>query len=363
MILGISHIKEGLRFAKRALKPGFRKYKGNAEEICRQIVRDCWNGSYFQVSAGHFTGFYMRDFGWCAESLLKLGYKDKVRKTLANVLMIYKGQGRLTTMITPEKKAVDVFAISPDTIAYLFRSLRLAKARELVREHEDFLAEQVNYYFSKCFDTERGMIKTGVSLSSMKDHLRRESSTYNNCMIAMLSTDIDYFKMPNPFREFDIKKNIKENLWNDEGGFFYDDLRRLNYVAGDANVFPFFCGVFDSKKILRRCIGVIRREGLDKPFPLKYTKFRLKKYEIAPVKWLTPNYEGTSIWSHMAMPYIKLVKKIDLDLYKKYKEAYSKIIEKHGNYLEVFEPNGRPYKRLLYKTDESMLWAANYLTL
>ena len=363
MILALEHAREGLRIAKRALKPGFKRYDGNAKEICEQIVEECWNGSYFQVSAGHFTGFYMRDFGWCASSLLKLGYKEKVKKTLANVLKIYQNQNNITTTITPRKKAINILAISPDTIAYLFWSLRLAGAKDLVEKHKEFLTKQIDFYFAKCFDTKTGMIKTGEHFSSMKDHLKRRSSTYNNCMIAMLSKDIDHFKLSNPFKGFDIRKRIMENFWNEEKGFFYDDLRKRDYVAGDANTFPFYCEVFDDKKMLSKCIDAIRREGLDRPFPLKYTKFRLKKDEIAPMNWFAPNYEGTSIWTHMSFPYIMLVKKVDLDLYKKYKEMYTRVIEKHRNYLEIFEPDGKPYKKLFYKTDESMLWAANYLAL
>jgi len=48
---------------------------------------------------------------------------------------------------------------------------------------------------------------------------------------------------------------------------------------------------------------------------------------------------------------------------KEYIEKYSELIEKNGNYLEVFDPDGTPFKSAFYYADEGMLWAANYLAL
>ena len=87
-----THLKEAWRIYKRSIKVkirGIKKYKGDADEICRQAVKACWNGKYFQVSAGHFSEFYMRDFGWSVDSLLKIGYGQEVRKTLEYVMNVY----------------------------------------------------------------------------------------------------------------------------------------------------------------------------------------------------------------------------------------------------------------------------------
>ena len=65
----------------------------------------------------------------------------------------------------------------------------------------------------------------------------------------------------------------------------------------------------------------------------------------------------------MAMPYIEVVSKIDRNKAKEYIEKYSELIEKNGNYLEVFDPDGTPFKSAFYYADEGMLWAANYLAL
>ena len=74
-------------------------------------------------------------------------------------------------------------------------------------------------------------------------------------------------------------------------------------------------------------------------------------------------YQDDSIWTHMGPLYISLIKKIDKKLAKYYINKYTKIIEENKNYLEIFDSKGKPFKTLFYYSDESMIWAANYLTL
>jgi hypothetical protein len=193
----------------------------------------------------------------------------------------------------------------------------------------------------------------------MKDQAIRDSSCYNNVMSAMLSKELNNLKLNNPFKKYNLKKIIKKNFWT--GNYFLDDLSGNKYIAGDANVFPFWTGIFNDKKMLKSCIKEIRKEGLDKPFPLKYTKKNVSKKNF--VSFLVPNYESNTIWMHMGLLYVQLVKKIDKKLFNKYFRTYTKLIKKHKNFLEVFNLNGTPYQSPFYYCDESMLWAANYLAL
>jgi len=188
-MINLTHISEAWRIFKRSRyvkKYGIRKYDGNADEICKKIMLDCWNGKYFQVSAGHFNEFYIRDFGFCVDSLLKLGYQNKVRQTLTYALEIFSRQG-LRTTITPKGKAIDIFTYSPDSIAYLIRSLRAARTNDLIKKHKEFLIEEINKCFNLCFDKELSLVKANKYFGAMKDEAKRKSSTHDNVMIAMLS--------------------------------------------------------------------------------------------------------------------------------------------------------------------------------
>ncbi|MBW3015077.1 hypothetical protein KY330_01530 [Candidatus Woesearchaeota archaeon] len=359
-MINYRQLKEGWRILLRGISRGhYKKYKGNAKEICQQIVKDCWNGKYFQTSLGHFSQFYVRDFSYCVEGLLKAGYREEVKKTLEYALRIFKREDRITTTITPDGKTVNIFRYTPESVALMTRDLRVLNDKALIKRYKAFIEKEVHKAYEYAFDKEKGLLKKDIEFSSIKDGAKRRSSCYNNCMIAMLSNELNKLKFYNPFDHYDLKRNIKENFWN--GRYFIDDLSGVNYVAGDAITFAFWTGVFDSKNMFRSCLGAIKRDGLDKPWPLKYTKNRLKYHIIQEI--FTPNYEGNTLWMHLGACFLKVVKKYDKKAFKEYITKYTKVIEKNKNYMELFHPNGKRYKTLFYKADEGMLWAAMYLEL
>jgi len=360
-MLNLTHLSEAWRIFNRSIRvkrEGINKYNGNADEICRQIIKDCWNGKYFQTSNGHFCEFYIRDFGWCADSLIKLGYKDKVKKTIAYTLGVYSKQG-LKTTITPKRKAVDIFAYAPDSLAFLIRSLRVLGDKNLIKKYKDFLKIETQKYFDLVLDKENGLVRKDRFFSSIKDEALRKSSLYNNIMTAMLSNELNKLRLWNPFKKFNFKKIIKTNFWT--GDYFLDDLSGNKHIAGDANIIPFWTDVFDERKMLNLCIDKIQLEGLDKPFPLRYTKEIPKNFNF--VNWFVPNYEGNTVWMHIGLMYIEIIKRIDKNKAKGYLNKYTRLIEKNRNFLEVFNPDATPFKSFFYYADEGMLWAANYLTL
>jgi len=353
-------LKKALGVFNRSVKvrfKGIRKYNGNAGQILKQCVDSCWNGNYFQASAGHFSCFYIRDFGISVQALLNLGYRDRVIKTLNFVLDVYSRNNKITTTIYNDS-VVDFPYYTPESAAYLLHSIRLADAKELLLKHKFFLENEIKKAFFESFDSDSGLIKKNAYFSSMKDNSLRKSSLYNNVMLAMLSNDIDYFKLYNPFKGYDFKKTIKDNFWN--GSYFLDDLSGLDYVAGDANVFPYWTGLFDSKKMIKLSLDAIQKEGLDKPFPLKYTKEKVGKYLFLN-SILVPNYEGDAIWTNLGQCFIDVVKKVDKEKAGEYISQYIKNVEKYKNYIEVFNPDGTPYKTLVYYADEAMLWSSNLL--
>jgi hypothetical protein len=243
----------------------------------------------------------------------------------------------------------------------MLRSLRTAGAKNLVRKHKGFLNKEIKKYFDTVIDKNTGLVRKDMHFSSMKDHSLRQSSCYDNIMTAVVSEESAKLGLDSPFKKYDFRKIIKKNFWN--GRYFLDDLSGGRYVAGDANVFPFWTGIFSSRKMLKSSLNAVQNSGLDKPFPLKYAKSPKIGKRDALFDFFAKNYEGNSVWTHMGPLYISLVKRVDKDKYRLYKEQYKKLIEKHKNYLELFTPEGKPYGTLFYHADDSMLWAANYLAL
>ena len=355
---------EGIRLFLRSLRvrfSGFRKYQGNAGEICRKIVKDCWNGRYFQASAGHFSEFYTRDFGWCVDSLLELGYRNEVLKTLEYALGIFSRNGQITTAISPSGRVFDFPTYSPDSLAFLMHSLAAAKAKSLVSKYKDFLNREIMRFYKKAIDPDTGLVKPS-HFSSMKDHAIRKSSCYDNAMAAMLCSALKkHRELHNPLKDYNFRKIIKQNFWT--GSYFLDDLSGEKAVTGDANLFPFWTGVFDDIGMMREAFSRVQEEGLDKPCPLKYSKKGIRQRFILVSRIFARNYEKDTVWMHMGPLYAKMMKRVDSKKAKSYAGKYKSLIEKYRTFPEVLDKKGKPYSTPFYYCDEAMLWAANYLTL
>ncbi|HHI04249.1 MAG TPA: hypothetical protein ENL45_01755, partial [Candidatus Woesearchaeota archaeon] len=197
-------MKKAFAIFNRSLKvrfKGIKKYKGNAEQILKQGVNNCWNGNYFQASAGHFSCFYVRDFGISVQALLNLGYKDRVIKTLEFALDSYSRNSKVATTVY-NGSVLDFPFYTPESLAYLIHSIRLADAKELLLKYKFFLEKEIRKAFFESFDTDKGLIKENTYFSSIKDNALRSSSAYNNSMIAMLSNDLNYFGLYNPFKSY-----------------------------------------------------------------------------------------------------------------------------------------------------------------
>ena len=357
------YIKEGIRFFVRSTKRkllGPKKYKGSASDICKAIVEDCWNGKYFRNSAGHYAEFWARDFGWCCESLLKLGHRNRVLKTLDYALERYSRNGIITSTISPSGKCFNFpDYYSPDSVAYMFRSLRLAKASNLVKKFKLFLQRQVDIFYNKVIDQNTGLVKRKTNFSGMRDYAIRDSSCYDNVISAMLSEELDKLGFKNPLRKHKIKDKLKKQFWT--GRYFLDDSSGALHITGDANLFPFYFGLFD-KKMMKSAFASMQRAKLDMPFPLKYMSGRAEEKMIV-YELFVPGWEKNCIWAHMGLLYLQLLLKLDKKKAAVHKAAYAHLIEKYRTFYELYLPNGRPYRSLFYHADEAMLWAANYLVL
>ncbi|MBU1111494.1 MAG: hypothetical protein KJ896_01830 [Nanoarchaeota archaeon] len=369
------YLTEGLRIirATRKAKKNPKIYEGKASEICHQIVEDCWNGKFFQTSMTSFPQFWARDFGWCTKSLMKLGYKDKVHRSLRYALNAYMKKGKITTTISPKGKAYDFPYYAVDSLPWLIHSIKISKF-----DYDNYLTllnKEIQRFYKIVVDAKEGMVVRDQKFSSMKDFSVRDGSCYDNCMLAMLAMDLYDMNLYNPFKmhglagkSLDTKRATQEffsrliakKFWN--GHYFYDDLQKLDYIAGDANLFPFITGIVTREDRLKSVIKQISYSELDKPFPLKYTNSR-KQVKFIAQEFLFRDYESDSIWTHMGPLYIKLVEQVDKDLAHSYKAKYTAVIEQNGGFVEVFFADGRIYESPVYYADRAMLWACNYLTL
>jgi len=360
-----THLRQAFRIFSNSIKrrlKGTKKYEGDAEEICGQIIEKCWNGRYYLTSAGHFCEFYCRDFGWSAESLIKLGHEDRVEKTLDYALDVFSKNGGIATTITPWDKPIDIYHYAPDSLAFLLRTISLLKDKSIAEKYKDFLNSEISKFFETVIDKETGLVRTDKQFSSMKDYSRRQSSCYDNVMVWVVKDSLEKIGvLRNPLKNYDLEKLLIKNFW--VGTYFKDDLSDKFYVAGDANVYPFWTGMVRDKKMIKSAVREIRENKLDDPLPLSYTNPDIKTKMLWHEKFVIPGYEQSTVWTHMGPLFIEVVAKVSEQKAKEYLMHYKNTIEKYRNYLEIFDRNLQPYKTPFYYSDESMLWAANYLAL
>jgi len=348
---------EGLRVLKDSWVKKLRGYSdrgGNAEEVCENIIKASYQeGRGFSV---FFKSFFCRDFAWCVKPLIRLGYEREVKETLSYALKRFSTAGRIRSAISRKGVPFNVFSYEPGALASILYCLDVSRCQELVDKHKKFLEGEIAFFEKNALE-ENGLVRRDKYFPSIKDQAVLKSSCYNNVMAWLVQRHSESLGLRNELQAFNYKKLLRSYFWNKE--YFLNDLSGQEYVSGDANVFPYWAGLEKGEEFFERSVKSIQREGLDKPFPLKYTS------RAAPHKWhwshyLLPGYESTTTWTHLGVLYIEVLKKRKKKLYLKHHEQYRELIERHRNYLEVFK-NGKPYSNLFYQSCDDMLWCSVWL--
>ena len=374
----IDILREGINIFRRNILVkffGLKKYSGTDKQICGKIIYSCYNKKMnlthisegcFNASSGNYRVFYSRDFGWCIESLLSLGYNKEVENTLKYVLEKYSEHNEITVAINSSGRCFNFpNSYSPDSIAYLFRCLRIFKSKTLILKYKKFLNSQISMFEERVLEFD-GSLKNS-NFSGMRDHTKNTRLCYDMIMCCMLCDEIDRINklfgknvviINNILKKYNLKSKLIAQYWNSKG--YFNDSVADTYCSGHSNVYPYFLDVISDKKMLKSSIKHIVQKGLDQPIPLKYgyskdTKFLW--YDIFAHDW-----EKNTSWTMLGLAYIDIVSRVDRNLAKKYLLQYEEKINKHKCFIELYDKN-KPYSSLFFVSDNSMLWASIYLNL
>lgn len=342
---------------------GWKRYPGSVEAICRAAIEDCWTGEFFAGSAGHFKQFWTRDLAMCTPALCRMGFRDRVVTSWEWGLARFERVGEITTTIFNRRFPRDVYAYGCDSLPLLLYGLREAGAEHLVQRHRDLLARAVERFTTTVLDEETGLARADGYFSGPRDCMTGRSTVFANTMIALLGDLLDQLpELPNPFRGHDARGAMMQHHWS--GDFFRDSLCR-DIPSGDANVWPFFFGVFSDRDMQRRAFGTLEARGFTRPIPLRYFERRMPESELPIPKAFTPNYQGDTCWMQLAPAYLRVLAAIDPEQARIHRAAMSELIARDQNYLELYTPEGEPYKgrAWLYYADAGMIWAAMFLDL
>lgn len=362
-------IKEAFRIGLHGLRCHVTKpksYEGDANTICEQIVEACWDQKLgiFLTSRHNYPLFYARDFGMCVDSLLELGHRQRVRQTLAWALARYKEHGKLMLIINRRGKPFNFPNTEcPDAYAFLLHSLVALNDKTLVKKYRTFLECELQRFIKAVVDTKTGLCKRGLHLGGMRDYAVRDSSCYDNVMLAVIKKYSKELQLKTSLQVFDYEKLLINNFWT--GTHFKDDLVNKE-LTGDANVVPFWFRVLPKKKekeFFTKSLKSMQRRNLDKPFVLRYEPHRNASVKMHWLDPLTGSWETDTIWIHLGNLFLQVAARIDPKTAKHYLARHKELIEQQHHYPEVLDKDGNPHHSMFFHADDSMLWACNYLTL
>ncbi|RLE45821.1 hypothetical protein DRJ22_03505 [Candidatus Woesearchaeota archaeon] len=351
------HLKQGLKYffaSVRQKTKGYKRYSGSADDICRSIVDDCWTGVFFQTSVSHYKSeFWSRDFGFVVGSLLKLGYKDEVLKTLDFALRRFFKANKIATTVLRNNVFSFPDVYSPDSVALFLHSLLYAKADDLVNRYYSFLQNRFSEFADVVLDSS-GNVKRKTHFSCMRDYVVYDASCYDHCMAVLMARCAKKFNFVFPFSEKELTKKLNDNYWL--GDFYKADMAH-DIPSGDSLLLPFWINRCKSPfKVLR----FIQKNNFDKPFPLIYGSF---EFPSVFVKFFVPGWQSDVVWPFLGLPFLESVKSFKPSLVKKYKFQYNEIIERYKTLFELYSRDSKPYGSLFYHADDGLIWAAIYLNL
>ncbi len=340
----------------------YQKFNGDARQISQQVIDKLWEGDFYRTSLGHFDFFWMRDFGTVADSLVKLGYDEKVHHTLSWALYHYHRAGEVTLCIdkagntfnAPAKKSVDA-------LPWLLHSIVVSNY-PLNKMERKFLERQLHGYCKGLLEPKTGSLRQDVRYAELRDAVNYDRSAYAITLIARMADCVEQLKLENfSYSASQYREVLLKDYWN--GEFFQAD-SVTNVWSSECGLMPFFLGVIDDKEKVFQTFEYIDREKLAEPYPMQYCKQQEQfNFRLGMGKWLMPNYTGTTIWTWHGTFYLHLLRHYDHPDYDKHYRKFAQLIERHRTYPEMVGPKGEWYTTPIYNGDPGMIWAALFLEL
>lgn len=334
---------------------------GDARQVCAEIVRRLWNGTFYRTSLGHYDFFWMRDFGTVAGSLTRLGHGEEVRHTLRWALEHFENIDHVTLCIDKSGRTFNApDGHSIDALPWLLHSLAVSKY-ELTQKERAFLNRRLEKYTERYIDSFTGHLTKNL-YAELRDAVFYDRSAYSYALVGRLAAAADELGLKGfPFPKSRYEEALVKYYWS--GDFFRAD-SKLNVFSADSALMPFFLKVVEDEELLNKTFDYINKEKLNRPYPLKYSKIGGKvryRFGMGPVAM--PNYTGDTIWTWHATFYLHLLKRYKRPEYAEEYERFASLIERHGNYPELVNPDGSWYYAPYYRSDPGMVWAALFLDL
>ena len=106
-------------FRARRGVTGRKRHEGDAREIIHACLGDCWDGTHYRASPGHFRQFWTRDLSFSAPSLARISpeHCDRAIRSFDWAIGTWERRdSHITTTIHFFDQPVDVFDYGVDCL-------------------------------------------------------------------------------------------------------------------------------------------------------------------------------------------------------------------------------------------------------
>ena len=369
----------------------------------------------YLISGDHFTVLYPRNLGVFYHAMLDghtaldatdWEYRQRTYlQTTAFALHTYSVLGDCSTTIVPVGRRavcpIDIYRYPSDSLYGLLYALstlmghKVAHAdayvepaaytletqhagHELFATHANTLQILLGRYITRVYDPVLGLVRLDIQLASARDSVVRQSSFYDNVIFWKTCTLAQALglNVPSTINLADLHERILEYFWQDDVGYFLDDLSYASKVGRHYSadwLAAYYTGFLNisvphERDMLTRAVDYTIGQKLDQPFPLRYQAKNQAHTEIWLVRLVLPSYGGSAIWSFWGAEFIKVLLALGvrgegdnyLDRARQHVATYEKMIVRYKGYPEVFSTEGKMLRSPLYQSVRQTGWVVGF---
>ena len=365
-------VKSAYETAKRNLRSNYRR-----------------NG----VNAGHnqFSDFWTRDFCFASFGMTKLGDYDMVKRAIENYLKNQKPDGMIPFIIGTKhfmlkylgfqmrdkspaygdhKSRSAVIDQNPLIVIASLNYVKESKDNAFAKRHFEELKKTVDWCISRCPDD--SLLIEERYFANWADSVKKNGK--------VLYTNVCFFKAVEEFAELcrisnekvlhvhykdlarKIKSSINEEFWN---GKYYSDWiekgKKHDFFATDGNVLAIMWGISDKDKA-KKILSYIDKIKIDHPVPCRtnYPGYPSKYESMIMRLILLEDYHNNSLaWLWLGC--CLAIAKDKAGMKEEARQTLKRIAEVINRYrmvYEVYESNGQPVRRLIYKSETHFSWSS-----
>jgi hypothetical protein len=413
----VAQLKSGWHIISSRFSGGKKASSNTVDEIINEIHLVRFDPSEpYLISGDHFSVLYPRSLGIFYHSLLddrtalsETDWQNRqiiYLKTLAYASSIYSQSDQLSTTIVPvgpgSVALMNIYAVPSDTLySLLFAYQQLIDnsyqaenypyengveydlatvetTQELLDLYKGDLKRHYDGFKDYSYDSQIGLIKKDILLSGTKDIMKKYGAFYDNVVFwktTQLAQVLGVIEEDQAWLD-QYRQRILDTYWLEEQGHFLEDLSEQSvtdkWYSSDWMI-AFQTGFLNpelevDKEYLIRTVDYIQRNAIDKPFALQYHPDMRRKQLYGVVKWFSPEYGATAIWSNWGMEYTKLLIRLAdvehnyeyLEQAKTHLDAYTFNMKRYQGYPEVYDQEGDFYKTPLYKSIRRTGWVVTF---